>query len=427
MRPVVFADKAKAAFAASPPSAGSPAFGAPPPLSLYIHLPWCARKCPYCDFHSLRAPAAIPEGDYARAVLCDAEASLAKVWGRRIISVYFGGGTPSLFAPETIDDMLARLRALFPIAADAEITLEANPDSADAAKFAAYRAAGVNRLSVGAQSFDDGKLAALGRLHDGAQARRAAEAALGAFANVNLDVMFALPNQTRAQMRSDAAVALSLAPPHLSFYQLTIEPDTPFAKAPPPRPSHDAQAAMQEEIVEILAAAGYRRYEVSAYAKSADGGDARCRHNLNYWRFGDYLGLGAGAHGKLTINGEIIREVRHRRPEQYIARAPAGGAVAESRRVSADDAVFEFMLNALRLSDGFRPEWLNARAGADFAAVLPVLREAEERGLIKQTADNIRPTRRGLLFLNDLLQIFLPDLPLTSPPQSSLTSPAKLP
>jgi oxygen-independent coproporphyrinogen-3 oxidase len=375
-----------------------------PPLSLYIHIPWCVRKCPYCDFNSHEARGGVPEEDYVAALVSDLEQALPLVWGRRIASVFIGGGTPSLFSAGGIDATLAAVRARVPLAADAEITLEANPGTAEAEKFRGFRAAGVNRLSLGIQSFNPRHLKALGRIHDEREARRAIELALNAFENVNLDLMYGLPEQRVEEALADIEAGLAYRPQHLSAYHLTIEPNTLFHRHPPPLPDDDATAAMQEGIEGALAAAGYEHYETSAFARPG----ARCRHNRNYWLFGDYLGIGAGAHGKLTFPERVVRQTRFRQPKQYMASALAGGAVQKEQEVGAGDIGFEFMMNALRLTEGFATRLFEERTGTPLAPVLTLLDEAERRGLIVRDHQRIAPTPLGRRFLNDLLQIFLP-------------------
>jgi oxygen-independent coproporphyrinogen-3 oxidase len=373
-----------------------------PPLSLYVHFPWCVRKCPYCDFNSHEAKGGIPEDAYLNALIADLEAALPQVWGRSITSVFFGGGTPSLLTGAAVERLLAAFRARLPLLPDAEITLEANPGTADAANFAAYRAAGVNRLSLGIQSFDDAKLAALGRIHSGDEARRAIELASRHFERVNLDLMYALPQQTLEQARGDLETALSFAPQHLSAYHLTLEPNTAFHHAPPPLPDDDLAADMQDMAEETLAAAGYEHYETSAFARPG----GRCRHNLNYWTFGDYLGIGAGAHGKLSFPDRIVRESKLRGPKDYLA---AADRVQERHDVALADLPFEFMMNALRLTDGFAPRLFEERTGLPLAAAWERVRAAQRQGLLEVTAENIRPTADGRRFLNRLLQSFLPE------------------
>ena len=384
-----------------------PSFRAPPPLALYVHLPWCLKKCPYCDFNSH----ALRDGDdigaletrYVDALIADLEASLPQVWGRQVVSVFFGGGTPSLFSPEALDRLLAAIRMLLPLEADAEITLEANPGTFERARFAAYRALGINRLSLGIQSFDDGKLAALGRVHDSAQARAAIASAAELFERFNLDLMFALPDQTLAELDADLTAALSFAPAHLSLYHLTLEPNTLFARFPPPVPDEDLAADMQDRAIERLAAAGLARYEVSAFAKPGH----RSRHNLNYWAFGDYLGIGAGAHGKLSFHDRVIRQVRFRHPARYMDAALEGGAIELEHEVGADEIGFEFMLNALRLVDGVPTELFMNHTGWSLSRVAGALARGVERGLIDPDPARIRATPLGHRFLNDTQALFL--------------------
>jgi oxygen-independent coproporphyrinogen-3 oxidase len=388
-------------------------FKALPPLSLYIHMPWCARKCPYCDFNSHEARAAIPEERYVAALIADLDQALPQVWGRRVHSVFFGGGTPSLFSARSVDAILAAARARLALAADAEITLEANPGTAEAGKVRDFRAAGVSRLSLGIQSFDPRHLKALGRIHDGREARRAIELAMRNFDNVNLDVMYGLPAQTLEEARADIEAALSFHPPHLSCYHLTIEPNTYFHRFPPKLPDDDATAAMQEAIEARLADAGYDHYEVSAYAKAVSRqssvvtADARCRHNLNYWTFGDYLGIGAGAHSKLSFPGRVVRQVRVKHPERYMESAEGGDPIQEQHEVRPREIPFEFMMNALRLNAGFAAALFEERAGLPLTAILRELENAERRGLIERDHVRIAPTLLGRRFLNDLLQLFL--------------------
>ena len=378
----------------------------PPPLTLYVHLPWCVRKCPYCDFNSHRAAKTLPEEEYVDALLADAEKTLPSVWGRRPCAIYFGGGTPSLFSPTSIFRLLSGLRALYNPLADAEITLEANPGAADAGKFAEFRAMGINRLSLGAQSFNDEALSRLGRIHDGAQSHAAAAAACDIFDNVNLDLMHALPEQTQSAALSDVNMAMGYRPTHLSLYELTLEAETVFYKSPPAGlPSSDETAAISEAVIGVATGGGYARYEVSAYALK----NHECRHNLNYWRFGDYLGIGAGAHAKISINGALYREQRVKHPADYMKQAMKGDAVSERRKVSGREAVFEFMLNTLRLCDGFEISLLAERLGGGTSAAEKALTLAEEQGLIARSATTICPTGKGLRYLNDLLLLFLPE------------------
>jgi putative oxygen-independent coproporphyrinogen III oxidase len=398
---------------------GTLQLGLPPPLSLYVHLPWCLRKCPYCDFNSHEFRGAPPNGTgsagatsaldfpqerYIDALIADLEASLPLVWGRTFHSVFFGGGTPSLFAPEAIERLIGAIRARLRLAADCEISLEANPGTFERDRFRAFRAAGVTRLSVGVQSFNDQHLQALGRVHDSAQARAAVEEAASAFDTFNLDLMYALPGQTMAELHADVDTALSLKPPHLSIYHLTVEPNTLFAKHPPTLPADDDAYAMLDVLTERTQAAGLARYEISAYARPGHG----CFHNLNYWQFGDYLGIGAGAHGKLSFAHRVVRQVRFRDPALYMAQALAGRPLAQEEEVRRADLPFEFMLNALRLVDGFGLQDFTDRTGLSVAAISSALEKAEERGLIARDLKRVWPTARGLDFLNDLQSMFLP-------------------
>jgi putative oxygen-independent coproporphyrinogen III oxidase len=375
-----------------------------PPLSLYVHFPWCVRKCPYCDFNSHEwKREAFPEDRYLDALRADLERALPLVWGRQVHTIFIGGGTPSLLSAKGLDRLLSDVRMLLPLDADAEITLEANPGTFEAAKFAQFRASGVNRLSIGIQSFNETHLKALGRIHDATQARKAVEIAAKNFDNFNLDLMFALPRQTLDECRADVETAISFAPPHLSLYHLTLEPNTLFAKYPPPVPDDDASADMQDFLHERTRAAGYERYEVSAYAQP----HRKSRHNLNYWRFGDYLGIGAGAHTKLSFPQKIVRQVRYKHPTTYMDEALAGAAIQEETEVGPRDLPFEFMLNTLRLVGGFPVHSFNERTGLAMSAIEPALVEAEKRGLITRDTERIAPTPRGQDFLNDLQALFL--------------------
>lgn len=384
---------------------GTLQLAAPPPLSLYVHVPWCLKKCPYCDFNSHeRAPDGLPEQRYVDALVADLEASLPLVWGRPVHSVFLGGGTPSLFSPEAIERLLAAVRARLPLLPGAEVTLEANPGTFERERFAAFRAAGVTRLSVGVQSFDDDKLRAIGRVHSGAQARAALEEAARAFDTFNLDLMYALPGQSLPQLEADVRGALAFAPPHLSIYHLTVEANTLFAKHPPALPDDDTAWDMLDRITELTAAAGLARYEVSAYAREGH----RCAHNLNYWQFGDYLGIGAGAHGKLSFAHRVVRQTRHRHPQLYMDKALAGAAVAQAREVPRADLPFEYMLNALRLREGFAMRDYTSRTGLPPGSVAAALEQAERHGWIARDGDQVRPTARGFDFLSDLQALFLP-------------------
>ena len=383
------------------------AFTALPPLALYVHIPWCLRKCPYCDFNSHEAKGEVPEHRYVDALIADLEQALPLVWGRPVHSIFFGGGTPSLFAPESLDRFLSAARALLPIEPDAEITLEANPGTFEQAKFAAFRALGINRLSIGIQSFDGGMLKSLGRVHDDREAHRAVEIAARNFDNFNLDLMYGLPGQTLAEALADIDAALAFSPPHLSCYQLTIEANTAFAARPPTLPDSDTCADMQDAIETRLAAAGYLHYETSAFARPG----RQCQHNLNYWQFGDYLGIGAGAHSKLSFAHRVVRQVRYREPRLYMDQALAGEAITQENEVSRSDLPFEYMLNALRLKDGFALQDFSERTGLAVTSIQAALDAAERKGLIERDLAHVRPTARGLDFLSDLQTLFLPASP----------------
>jgi len=378
-----------------------------PPLALYVHIPWCVKKCPYCDFNSHQARETIPEKAYVDALVSDLEQSLPEVWGRRVTSVFFGGGTPSLFSAASIEALISAFRARLALSPDCEITLEANPGTFEAEKFRSYRQAGVTRLSIGVQSFDAKHLRSLGRIHDDLEARRAIAIAREHFDNVNLDLMYALPGQSPAEARSEAQEAIAAGVAHLSFYHLTIEPNTHFHRHPPALPDEDASAAMQDAIGAALEQGGYVHYETSAWAKPG----RECRHNLNYWRFGDYLGIGAGAHSKLSFADRVTRSARWKQPKEYLERVAQGRPAQESHEVGRDDLVFEFMMNALRLIDGFPPGLLAERTGLQIALAEKPLREAEARGLLVRDRERIAPSALGQRFLNDLLQLFLPVKP----------------
>jgi oxygen-independent coproporphyrinogen-3 oxidase len=375
----------------------------PPPLALYAHIPWCVRKCPYCDFNSHPARGDIPEAAYLDALRRDLESALPEVWGRPVVSVFIGGGTPSLLSAAGLDRLLTDIRGLLNLTPGAEITLEANPGTFEAARFADYRAAGVTRLSLGVQSFDDRALAAIGRIHGGAEARAAAEQARGLFDRLNLDLMYGLPGQDLAALRADIETALACAPDHLSAYHLTLEPNTAFAAAPPPLPDDDDSAAMQDWLEARLAEAGYVHYETSAFARPGH----YCRHNLNYWQYGDYLGVGAGAHGKLSGPNGVVRQARVKHPAEYMAHAGTPTALAEARQVGRKDLAFEFMMNALRLTGGFDPALFGERTGLPPSAIEKPLARAEALGLVEREPARIRPTPQGQRFLNELLALFL--------------------
>jgi putative oxygen-independent coproporphyrinogen III oxidase len=388
-------------------------FAALPPLALYVHLPWCLRKCPYCDFNShewgaRRGAAAgdpLPEADMLQALRSDLEASLPAVWGRRVSSVFIGGGTPSLFSPEAIGELIADVRARLPLEPGCEITMEANPGTFEAERFRAFRDAGVTRLSIGVQSFDDAALAALGRVHDARQAIAAVEEAARAFDTFNIDLMYALPGQDLTALQRDLTQALALGPPHLSVYHLTLEPNTRFAIDPPQDlPDDDLASEMLDLVTELTGSAGLQRYEVSAFARPGH----RCAHNVNYWQFGDYLGIGPGAHGKISLPDRILRTQRLRDPVQYLNESRAGRSVAQERVAAVEDLPFEFMLNAMRLKDGVETVRFAERCGLPLSLLEPGLQEAQRRGLLDRTLTHITPTARGFDFLSDLQALFLP-------------------
>jgi oxygen-independent coproporphyrinogen-3 oxidase len=373
-------------------------FRALPPLSLYIHIPWCVRKCPYCDFNSHEARSAIPEKEYVAALVRDIELVLPLIWGRKVYTVFFGGGTPSLLSGAAVEEILRQVRMLLPLDLNAEITLEANPGTVEADKFAQFKDAGVNRLSLGIQSFDDSHLLALGRIHSADEAKRAIIIAQEHFDNINLDLMYALPQQTPEQALQDVQTALSFTPQHLSCYHLTLEPNTLFAHEPPPLPDDDASSDMQQAIEALLAGHGYEHYETSAFAQPKK----RSRHNLNYWQFGDYLGIGAGAHSKLSFHDKVLRQARPKQPQAYME-----SIAQDERLLGKDDLAFEFMMNALRLNDGFEEMLFQERTSLPLLVIRRELEEAEKRGLLVRDRQHIAPTEMGRRFLNDLLQIFL--------------------
>ncbi len=374
-----------------------------PPLSLYIHFPWCVRKCPYCDFNSHEAKGALPEQEYLDAVRLDLEQSLPLIWGRKIHTVFIGGGTPSLMSAAGLDRLLSDVRTLLPLEINAEITMEANPGTFEIEKFRHFRDSGVNRLSIGIQSFNAEHLKALGRIHDEREALRAVEIAHATFDNFNLDLMYALPGQTLAQAEHDLETALAFAPPHLSLYHLTMEPNTVFAKYPPALPDDDASADMQDMIAARTADAGFDHYEVSAYAQPG----RHAKHNLNYWNFGDYLGIGAGAHSKISFPHRILRQARFKQPASFMEAARRGNPVQEEHEIPRADMGFEFMLNTLRLTGGFDPNLFNERTGMSITAISKALDAAEAKGLLYRDFKLIRPTELGQRFLNDLQEMFL--------------------
>ncbi|HAF45405.1 MAG TPA: oxygen-independent coproporphyrinogen III oxidase-like protein [Gallionellaceae bacterium] len=374
-------------------------FQALPPLSLYIHIPWCVRKCPYCDFNSHEARGGgFPEKEYVEALVRDLEMALPLIWGRKVYTVFFGGGTPSLLSGAAVGEILRQVRMLLPLDLNAEITLEANPGTVEADKFAQFKDAGVNRLSLGIQSFNDAHLQALGRIHSADEAKRAIAIAQQHFDNINLDLMYALPQQTLNEALQDVQTALQFKPQHLSCYHLTLEPNTLFAHQPPEVPDDDASSEMQQRIEEMLAAHGYEHYETSAFAQPKK----QSRHNLNYWQFGDYLGIGAGAHSKLSFHDKVIRQARPKQPQAYME------SVAQDKQLlGKDDLAFEFMMNALRLNGGFDETLFQERTSLPLLVIRRELEEAEKRGLLLREGQRIAPTERGRRFLNDLLQIFL--------------------
>jgi oxygen-independent coproporphyrinogen-3 oxidase len=378
-------------------------FKALPPLSLYIHVPWCVRKCPYCDFNSHEARGAFPEKEYVAALIRDLEMALPQIWGRKIYTVFFGGGTPSLLSGEGVTEILRQVRMLLPLDINAEITLEANPGTVEADKFAAFRDAGVNRLSLGIQSFNDAHLQALGRIHNADEAKRAIGIAQRHFDNINLDLMYALPNQNLDEALQDVQTALQFKPQHLSCYHLTIEPNTLFHSNPPALPDDDASSDMQLRIEALLAENGYEHYETSAFAQTR----RRARHNLNYWQFGDYLGIGAGAHSKLSFPDRVVRQMRHKQPQAYLDAVARAAPVSSEQELDRNDLAFEFMMNALRLNGGFDKALFQERTGLPMMLMQHELDEAEQRGLLFRDHLCVAPTQLGKRFLNDLLEVFL--------------------
>ena len=378
-----------------------------PPLALYIHFPWCEKKCPYCDFNSHQVKDGVQGFDeerYIKALITDLETELPRIWGRQVHSIFIGGGTPSLLSPTGMDALLSAIRARVNLEPGAEITMEANPGSVEADKFAAFAKSGINRVSLGIQSFQDEQLKALGRIHNGEEAKQAIAIAVENFKSVNIDLMYGLPNQSLAAAKADIETALSFKTPHLSLYNLTLEPNTYFANFPPKLPSEDEIDAIFEQNLELLTAAGYKRYEVSAYAKK----DQECKHNLNYWRFGDYIAIGAGAHGKISFPDKVTRQVRERHPETYMqAMESKGNALIESREVSAKDLPFEFMLNTLRLTDGVETKTFSERTGLPLHVISKGLEEASKKGLLDDNPTALKATDLGLRYLNNLQEMFL--------------------
>ncbi len=380
-----------------------------PPLALYLHFPWCVRKCPYCDFNSHELKTEVPERDYINALLAELDNQLPAIWGRSILSIFMGGGTPSLFSAAALDELFSQLRARLKLSPTIEITLEANPGTFEQEKFRDFRAIGINRLSIGVQSFNPTHLSVLGRIHDQHQATHAAEMAHAAgFDNFNLDLMYGLPGQTVTEAQADIAQAITLQPSHISYYQLTVEPNTAFASHPPQLPVDDTISDIESSTRATLAAAGYQHYETSAFARTS----RQCVHNINYWQFGDYLGLGAGAHSKLThvAQQQIIRHWNCKHPRDYLAQAGATQCIAGTQTLKSTDLVLEFMMNALRLHDGFAPHTFSERTGLALTRIHPVLQIAVERGLLEWTSQYIKPSEQGRRFLNDLLALFVADL-----------------
>ena len=382
-----------------------------PPLALYIHFPWCEKKCPYCDFnsHQIKDPSSSLKGGfdeqrYINALIADLETELPNIWGRQVHSIFIGGGTPSLLSAAGMDQLLCAIRARIQLEPGAEITMEANPGSVETEKFAGFAKAGVNRVSLGIQSFQDQQLKALGRIHNGTEAKRAIQIALDHFKSVNIDLMYGLPNQSLEAAKADIETALSFKTPHLSLYNLTLEPNTYFANFPPKLPSDDEIDGIFEQNLDLLTKAGYKRYEVSAYAKK----DQECKHNLNYWRFGDYIGIGAGAHGKISYPGKITRQVRERHPETYMqAIETKGSALIESREIASKDLPFEFMLNSLRLTDGVDTHTFSERTGLPLSVISKGLDTASKKGLLDENPSKLKATELGLRYLNNLQEMFL--------------------
>jgi putative oxygen-independent coproporphyrinogen III oxidase len=396
-----------------PSASHQPQLKALPPLSLYIHFPWCEKKCPYCDFnsHQVKEKSGTPKGAqgfdeerYINALIADLETELPRTWGRQVHSIFIGGGTPSLLSPEGMDYLLSAVRARVNLEPNCEITMEANPGSVETEKFAAFAKSGINRVSLGIQSFQDAQLKALGRIHNGSEAKRAIDIALQHFKSVNIDLMYGLPQQTLADAKADIETALSFKTPHLSLYNLTLEPNTYFANFPPNLPNEDEIDSIFEQNLALLEQAGYRRYEVSAYAKK----DQECKHNLNYWRFGDYIGIGAGAHGKISFPDKVTRQVRERHPETYMqAMESVGNALIESRDIEAKDLPFEFMLNVLRLTDGVDTATFSERTGLPLNTVSKGLDQASQKGLLDSNPTKLKATEQGLRYLNNLQEMFL--------------------
>ena len=383
-----------------------------PPLGLYVHIPWCIRKCPYCDFNSHQAPENLPELAYVDALLDDLANEMPLVWGRQISSVFIGGGTPSLFSAKAVDRLLSGIRALTALGPGVEITMEANPGTFEQEKFNDFRALGINRLSIGIQSFDAGMLESLGRVHSSAEALNACQIAHDAgFEQINLDMMFALPQQSESQLKLDIETAIAQGSTHLSFYELTLEPNTLFSRFPPQLPDNDQRALMQDIVTQSLHSAGYERYEVSAFAKIDSGQANRCQHNMNYWQFGDYIGIGCGAHGKISSadSGTIVRRWKHKHPRTYLNAKQADERLGGQTTIEIADTALEFMMNALRLREGFSIPMFELHTGVSLNTWQPAIENAVERSLLEQSGLDLRATSKGFDWLNDTLQVFLPD------------------
>ena len=383
-----------------------------PPLSLYVHIPWCIKKCPYCDFNSHEARGEIPEDAYVDALLDDLANEMPGVWGRQISTVFIGGGTPSLFSARSLDRLLSGIRALTALAPNVEITLEANPGTFEQHRFEDYRSLGINRLSIGIQSFNPRLLAALGRVHSADEALKACEIAHSAgFEQVNLDMMFALPEQTSQELDNDIQRALAQSSTHLSFYELTLEPNTLFARFPPPVPDDETRASMQDSVVEQLSLEGFERYEVSAYARQSNGDRNRAAHNMNYWQFGDYIGIGCGAHGKISSadSGQIVRRWKQKHPQTYLNATAAEQRLGKQTVIPVEDSALEFLMNALRLREGFPIPLFALHTGVALDRWQPAIDDAMDQGLIEQEGLNLKATPSGYNWLNDTLQLFLPE------------------
>ena len=400
-----------------------------PPLSLYVHIPWCIKKCPYCDFNSHEAPGELPEEAYVDALLDDLANEMPLVWGRQISSVFIGGGTPSLFSARAMDRLLSGIRALTALGPAIEITMEANPGTFEQEKFKEYRQLGINRLSIGIQSFDSNMLKALGRVHNADEAMKACEIARRAgFEQINLDVMFALPEQSEAQLKQDIATAIAQQSTHLSFYELTLEPNTLFARFPPVVPDNDQRAHMQDIVTQSLSEAGFERYEISAFAKTDKANNNRCAHNMNYWQFGDYLGIGCGAHGKISsaASGSIVRRWKHKHPKTYLQAKNASERLGEQTDIAIEDTALEFMMNALRLREGFSIPLFELHTGVSLNTWQDAIQRAIDLQLLEQAGMNLRATHKGFDWINDILELFLPTATQSENRKSYKVIPLKL-